>query len=448
MVSKSSQYPSTWDPRIADLATAVERERELDFEHPVHVDFMTEADFKDKVTAPSSEQSDEDTKEMQQAVELFRAFGLLQGEVNLLEQSNTLRQGGTLALYDPKSKHVFVRGTDLDVAHKVTIVHELTHALQDQHFDLTRLSKLPTDDERVAFRTVIEGDAVRIERQYVARLSESDRSAYEAQEKSDSDQAKKDVSSVPDVLIASFAAPYEFGAPFLRLLEAKGGNAEVNAALQSPPSGEGQIIDPQDFFQKRSTVDVGEPSLPQGAEKVILDPSKDSSSETERLGVLDFMLMLSARVDAHQALKAADVWRGDALVAYRDRGKLCAKVAVVADSGAASTLAPILDEWKQDMPSEAHAAIEQSDDRFDITTCDPGSEADARIEGKPSEAFALPAVRLYVFASAIEGKQPLARSECIAKYFTDHISVQEATNSELGEDVVRGRISEAKGACP
>ena len=35
-----------------------------------------------------------------------------------------------------------MRGTDLtDVDVRITLVHELTHALQDQHFDLTKLDE-------------------------------------------------------------------------------------------------------------------------------------------------------------------------------------------------------------------------------------------------------------------------------------------------------------------
>ena len=41
-----------------------------------------------------------------------------------------------------------MRGTDLtDVDVRVTIVHELTHALQDQHFDLTKLDDAVETEE-------------------------------------------------------------------------------------------------------------------------------------------------------------------------------------------------------------------------------------------------------------------------------------------------------------
>ena len=41
-----------------------------------------------------------------------------------------------------------MRGTTLDVEHRVTIAHELTHVLQDQHFDLPKLQKQAADSFR------------------------------------------------------------------------------------------------------------------------------------------------------------------------------------------------------------------------------------------------------------------------------------------------------------
>src|SRR5262249_23741025 len=149
-----------------------ESARGLDYKHPVFVDFLSEDDFNKKVTGPdASSLSDSEKQQLTDSVATFRALGLIQGDVDLAAQNNQLQQSSVLAFYDPQTKHVYVRGTDLDIAHKVTLAHELTHALQDQYFDLTRLGKLPTQEQQNAFRTMAEGDAVRIENKYVAQLS-------------------------------------------------------------------------------------------------------------------------------------------------------------------------------------------------------------------------------------------------------------------------------------
>src|SRR5262249_16768916 len=162
-------------------------------------------DFNKTVTKSDSSLSDSDRDELKQAVEQGRAEGLLQGDVDLVAQSNQLQTSGTLAFYDPKTKHVRVRGTTLDVAHKVTLAHELPHALQAQYFDLSKLGQPPTDEARIAYRTVVEGDAVRVENKYVDQLSAADKDAYKNQNKASRDTATAGVASVPDVLVAQIS---------------------------------------------------------------------------------------------------------------------------------------------------------------------------------------------------------------------------------------------------
>src|SRR2546430_4207437 len=78
---------------------------------------------------------------------VFRALGFIGGKVDLLRAYETHQTSGTLAYYDPDRQEIIVRGTALDVAHRVTVAHELTHVLQDQHFDLRALQKRATASE-------------------------------------------------------------------------------------------------------------------------------------------------------------------------------------------------------------------------------------------------------------------------------------------------------------
>jgi hypothetical protein len=443
-----SAYPSSWDPRVVDITSFVERTRGLDYKHPVYVDFLSEDDFNRTVTKSDSSLSDSDRDELKQAVEQGRAEGLLQGDVDLVAQSNQLQTSGTLAFYDPKTKHVRVRGTTLDVAHKVTLAHELTHALQDQYFDLSKLGQLPTDEARVAYRTVVEGDAVRVENKYVDQLSQADKDAYKNQNKASRDAATAGVSSVPDVLVAQISAPYTFGTPFLSVLEAKGGNTSINDAFDTPPPNEAQIVDPEDYFSHQKPANPKEPDVPQGAEKIT--PSGQSSDEPtdDHLGSLDFFMMLSARVDPHQALQVLDVWNGDALVRYRQANRLCVKAAVaVDDADAVAKVAPVLDQWRDNMPAEADASVDEAGTTFTITSCDPGASADMKISGKPSEALVLPAVRLTIWAAAIKGKVPSAKAACIAKTFTDQLPLDEATSENPDQADLQQRVGAARDAC-
>jgi hypothetical protein len=449
-LGRKSLYPEAWDPRVVDITNFVQSARGLDYKHPVYVDFLSDDDFNKKVTGPdSSSLSDAEKQQLQDSVATFRALGLIQGDVDLAAQSNQLQQSSVLAFYSPETKHVYVRGTDLDIPHKVTLAHELTHALQDQYFDLTRLDQLPTQEEKDAFRTMAEGDAVRIQNQYVDQLSAADQKTYHDQYKSEADQAKSDTASVADVLVASQSTPYLFGPPFLELLHAQGGNTDINNAFDNPPPNMAQIADPEDFIHGQTPAKPADPDVPAGASKISeQDPDHPDQPPDDHLGSLQFFMMLSARVDPHLALQALDVWNGDAFVRYRQGSTLCAKTAIaVDDAAAAAKVGPILDQWKAAMPTEANAAVDTNGTTFTITSCDPGKDADMKITGKPSEALALPTIRLTIWAAALKGKVSEQQASCIARTFTDQIPMDEATSDNPDETDITNRISEAKAAC-
>jgi Zn-dependent peptidase ImmA (M78 family) len=91
--------------------------------------------------------SSADRSEAQREESVFRALGFIGGNVDLLRGIDTAQSSETLAFYDPDRKEVIVRGTTLDVAHQVTVAHELTHVLQDQHFNLPKLQQRASDSD-------------------------------------------------------------------------------------------------------------------------------------------------------------------------------------------------------------------------------------------------------------------------------------------------------------
>src|SRR4051794_27256854 len=157
-------------------------------------------------------------EELDKNTALLRAVGLVHGKVDLFGAANKLSDDGTLAAYDPHDKHVRIRGTELTPSLRVTLVHELTHAVQDQHFDLERT--FASDTGETAFRSLVEGDAMRIENHYIDELSDADMAAYDKQNEADVKQA--DMSDVPPVLTAFFDAPYALGSQLVDLLDAEG----------------------------------------------------------------------------------------------------------------------------------------------------------------------------------------------------------------------------------
>jgi hypothetical protein len=107
--------------------------------------------------------------------------GLIGGDVDLGQAVNDAQAGNVIALYDPESKKIMVRGNGpFTVETRVTLAHELTHVLQDQALRSAearqgrgRLEDRSSD----ALTGLIEGDAERIEKKYLAEQSAADRAS-------------------------------------------------------------------------------------------------------------------------------------------------------------------------------------------------------------------------------------------------------------------------------
>lgn len=114
--SGESDFPDEFDPAIVELVDFVERERDLEFLHPVHVDFLTEEEFIARLTA-SETPTEDDLLELERSVQQLRALGLVQGDIDLVAASEQLVAASVTAFYDPDEKRIWIRGpSDLDAS--------------------------------------------------------------------------------------------------------------------------------------------------------------------------------------------------------------------------------------------------------------------------------------------------------------------------------------------
>src|SRR5438128_2092395 len=111
--SSGPSHPDNWDPRVADLARFVEINRGDTFDHPVQVDFLTPDEYSKAARSGDNNLSEQDKKELQTSQSELRALGLATGDLDLQKAIDDLADSGTLAFYDPDTKRVSVRGTDM-----------------------------------------------------------------------------------------------------------------------------------------------------------------------------------------------------------------------------------------------------------------------------------------------------------------------------------------------
>ena len=353
-----THYPTRWDPRVEPIARFVERTRGLTFQHPVAVDFLPVDTFKAKV-GDNKPLSAKDRQELEVALGELRAVGLVTGTVNLAALENRLVQESVIGLYDYRARHVFVRGDNLAPDARATLAHELTHALQDQYYDLRDKSRAATSGADTAYRALYEADAVRVEQAYVDQLSPDDRRVYDAAQLQDSKEAN--VQGIPEALIDDFSFPYAFGPYFLKALLDQGGNPSVDAAFGRPPKTEAEIVQPDLYQSGWAAATVDPPRL--GAGETRLDKPSD-------MGQVSQLEVLGARLGYVRAWDAVRGWAGDSAVPYRQRGRVCVAIDTALDNSAdALRYASAAGDWATSMPAASSVRRGQV---VELRSCDPG----------------------------------------------------------------------------
>lgn len=389
--SDGPDHPEAWDPRVADLADFVERARDLDFDHPVHVDFLTDEEYSELATTDEEALDDESRSELDRYAGMLRAMGLASGELDLFEAYNQVSDAGTLAFYDPADQRVRVRGTTMTVGMEVTLVHELTHALQDQHFDLGQLDDPDLENgAAVALRALVEGDAVRIEEEYVADvLDEADQAAYDEEYASELEESLEATDEVPGFVSASFGVPYALGAPFVQLLVSDDGNEAVDDAFGAPPDSEDDLFDPTSYLADEDE------------QEVELDLDDDVEVlEDGTFGSPSWHLLLAERIDPMVAFEATRGWDGDAYANFERDGRACVRAVFAGDSDDDERqMADALDAWLAALPG-GEAEVIEVDGHPGFDACDPGEDVDMELTERSDDALAVPAVWGYLVADA------------------------------------------------
>lgn len=317
------------DATIAELQRFVEKARGLTFKHPVPVTLLDDAAFRARL----AEDDDFDPEELATTTKVLRALKLLEEGVDLRTAAESLLGDAVLGFYDPEKDDLVVRGVALTPGVRSTLVHELTHALQDQWFELDRDDLDDRDDEAAtAFEALVEGDAVRIEERYVATLPPD--VAADADEQTSGSIGDE----IPPVLIQSIAFPYEFGPRFVDRLVEVGGNARVDEAFRRPPTTSEHVIHSQTYLDGDGLAVVAEPA----AEGAVFDRGV--------VGEFGLVLILDPVLEGRPLARAVAGWDGDRYVAWEAAGRVCVRAELLMESaGHARELREALEEWADEV---------------------------------------------------------------------------------------------------
>jgi hypothetical protein len=421
-------WPSQWDPRVAKLADYVERHTDFDFEHPVRTRFLADDEFEKLVTDDEDELTDEDREYYDATGRLLRSLGLADGDIDLFADQNALNAGGILAYYSPKDREMVIRmnpddieGNELSPALRATVVHELTHALQDQRYGLVRMRERATDsghDE--ALTVLIEGHALSIENAYVSdNFSDAEREQYEA---AMDGEDSPEMTAAPEILSAQQYSPYVFGPTFVEALEARGDKTLLDAFLKNQPTSLEQTILPSKYFADDEPEEIETPETPNGDEPAV----------SGQVSQLDLFFLLVRTWGAPEALRLSDLWGNGAYAGFEvGDDDFCAAMNIRGETDEATDeLRQAFVEWTK-LPGLRDTKVVAHDDHFSIESCDPGPEAKIDL---PTETDTQQIFWRAGDISYIERSEPDADAECIATgIYTEFTAEELQTNDQVIE---------------
>ncbi|MBA3654465.1 MAG: hypothetical protein H0W70_09760 [Actinobacteria bacterium] len=351
-VSPAATSTTAPDPVAAvvkELQAFVEARRKLKFTQPLKFTLLSNAAFRARLLQLAKEDDAELAKTGRELV----ALGLLKRGVDLRKARDELLGAAVIGVYDPKAAELFVRGTKITPFVRTTLVHEITHALQDQNFKIEHPEYAKRDDEiDLTFSAVAEGDAVRIEEAYRNTLSTAERRQASAEEFALAGSINPAV--IPPVLSQLLVFPYTDGKSLVEALLKAGGSERVDAAFREPPTTTEQVIHPERFLAGERPKTVATPR----ADGDVIDQGV--------VGEYLLKLMLSS-VSPGDAARAADGWGGDRYVAW-DRGDVtCLRVAITMDTTKdRDELRDVLGRWAA---KQREAAVTGADPLV-VTACD------------------------------------------------------------------------------
>lgn len=291
--------------QLEELIRVAQEIRELPFLSPPTIKVVSEEELEQLVRADLEEQSEDFPADEA----LYKMLGLLNEEADFQQTILDLYGEQVAGFYDGDTGEIVVptREDGFSILQQGTIVHELVHAITDQHFGFHDEFSAMIDEERLdqasAYQALIEGDAVLAEVLWVQTLTQSQIGEFIAESLGVDSSA---LDAAPRFLTESLLFPYDSGLSFVQdlYLGADGNWAEVNDAYSTfaglPPSTE-QVIQPDDYTR----------DLPVPVEIPEVDLAGYELERTSVWGELGFRLLLNQGQGEDTVAEAADGWGGD-----------------------------------------------------------------------------------------------------------------------------------------
>lgn len=307
-------------PAIALVERQVQQLRHLTFIHPVPVDAVTHTELVKGLT--ESFDSSYPAKQYARRSLAWQTIGLIPAGTSLRASLEKFAGSQVIGYYDPASGQlVFIGANDPSPVEKVTLAHELTHALDDQHFNLNRLNTLQTacqDETYDAALGAVEGDATYFMVAYAQQFLTLNEQIQLGQ------QAGGSTAGIPPFVVQLETWPYTAGLAFIQAMDQRGGTTAIDHAIKDLPLSTEQVMHPERYPNDMPTpVNIGElgPKLGPGF----------TDLDVMGVGEAFLSIMLGLRLSKDVADTDAAGWDGGIYRAWSDGSHVAVVLSTVWD---------------------------------------------------------------------------------------------------------------------
>jgi hypothetical protein len=318
---------------VDEILRFVSQDTLLPIKHEVKRELVSREQVESYVSKHTTE--DEDAKRLRRSELVLKKFGLLPRDFDLGKFLVVLLKEQVAGYYDPKTKTVNLLdwlGADQQ---KPVLAHELTHALQDQSFNLDKYMKagdadldkkkeitpqdIENDEISTTRQAVVEGQAMVVLVDYMlAPMGQSlqDSPQVVAALKQGMLVGTADAvqfQNAPIYMKEALTFPYRYGIDFIADL-LKGGKEKAFAALfQNPPRTTRQIMEPQTYLSGERLEPMQLPDLRQIFKNY-------DRFDVGAVGEFDVAVLIDQYAGADTSNKLYPHWRGGYYYAVRPKG--------------------------------------------------------------------------------------------------------------------------------
>ncbi len=238
---------------------------------------------------------------------LLEKLGFVPKDFHLEETTLALYEEQAAAFYDFRQKKLFLLDSSDGPMQRSVLVHELAHALADQHFHLERFigKASKNDDAALARMAVMEGQATWLMTEFMARrmgesLADSRELVDMMSRLAGAPTGQFPVlDKAPLYVRQSLLFPYTSGLEFQQAVFEKLGRKSFTQVFRRPPRSTRQVLHPEKYFHPDELPPPRLPRISGGFQK----------SAEGTLGEFDFGVLLEQYGSEHLSRSLAPQWR-------------------------------------------------------------------------------------------------------------------------------------------